>query len=60
MSIVARYAYREGTAVVVGFGAGLTVGLLTSNLAFGLCLGVGLGAVMDGAMRLWRGQQAAR
>ncbi|NLS76418.1 MAG: hypothetical protein GXY76_04065 [Chloroflexi bacterium] len=60
MSILSRFAYREGSAVVAGFVAGLAIGVLAANLAFGLCLGVGLGAVVDGAMRLWRGQQAAR
>ncbi len=60
MDILASRAYREGTAVMIGFAVGLAVGALAANLAFGLCLGVGLGAVVDGLMRILSGQQSLR
>ena len=45
-------SYPKGLAVVVGFVSGLFLGALVHNLAFGLCLNVGLGAVIDGIMRI--------
>jgi hypothetical protein len=50
--------YKLGTAVYVGFVAGIVLGALLGNLAFGLCLTVGSGAVVDGIMRI-RGNCAA-
>jgi hypothetical protein len=44
--------YQEGSAVFIGFALGLLVALVLANVAFGLCLGVGSGAVVDGWMRV--------
>jgi hypothetical protein len=52
MGLLDGDSYRQGLAVVVGFVSGLFLGILVRNLAFGLCLNVGLGAVIDGVMRL--------
>ncbi len=51
MGLISFRPYREGSAVILGFGIGLLLALLAGRLAVGLCLGVGAGAVIDG---LWR------
>lgn len=56
MRAVYLHPYQEGSAVFIGFALGLVAALLLANMAFGLGLGVGCGAVADGWMRI----QAAR
>jgi hypothetical protein len=56
MRLISFHPYQEGSAVFLGFALGLLAALLFARVAFGLGLGVGCGAVVDGWMRI----QAAR
>lgn len=58
MGLVSFRPYRESSAIIVGFGFGLLLCVVWSPACYGLCLGVGLGAVMDGVMRI-RGATAS-
>jgi hypothetical protein len=49
--------YREGSAVIVGFGLGIAFSLTCGSPALGLGLGVGLGAVIDGWLRIQAAQR---
>lgn len=57
MSWISFRPYREGSAVIVGFGLGITLSLASGSLALGLGLGVGLGAVADGWLRIQAAQR---
>ncbi len=58
MSLVSMRPYRDGSAIIIGFGLGLVISAMLANLAFGLCLGVGTGAVIDGLMRIRAAHQS--
>jgi len=58
MSLVSIRPYRDGSAIIIGFGIGLIVSAMLSSLAFGLCLGVGTGAVIDGLLRIKAAHQS--
>ncbi len=58
MGLVSFRPYRESSAIIAGFGLGLLLCVIWSPACYGLCLGVGLGAVVDGVMRI-RGATAA-
>ena len=57
MDLVSLHPYREGSAIIIGFALGLLVGGVAANLPLGLCLGVGIGAVIDGIMRIRAARQ---
>ena len=52
MDAISLYPYHEGAAVFIGLAVGLMVGAITANVAFGLGLSVGIGAIVDGIMRI--------
>lgn len=58
MDLISIRPYREGTAVIIGFLLGLFFGLLFHNMAFSLALCVGVGAVIDGILRIRAAQRA--
>lgn len=60
MKWVSWRPYREGSAVIVGFGLGLALCAACGSLAIGLGLGVGLGAVMDGWLRVQAAQRTRK
>ena len=52
MEAISLHPYHEGAAVFIGLAVGVLIGAIMANLAFGLCLSVGIGAVVDGLMRI--------
>ena len=58
MSLISIRPYRDGSAIIIGFGLGLVISAMLASLAFGLCLGVGTGAVIDGLIRIKAARQS--